>query len=81
MIRLSKREEEVMKILGKKAMSLEEIAKVFYKSDLPFDASNLMGNIVRRIRRKCEFDKKTDWTILDETYEGNTKLFYVGRKK
>ena len=80
MIKLSKNEEIVLRILGDKPLSLEEIADKFYHGDIPFEGTNLVGNFIRRIRRKCEFDPKTLWTIHDEIHEGKTKVFWRGKK-
>lgn len=55
-------EKDVLEILGKKTMTITEIADKFYTrnslgADEPIDANNRVAGIVRRINDKCEYHK------------------------
>lgn len=61
----SEAEKQVLKILGRKKMTITAIAEDFYfDGDIPeiADPNNYIGRVLRRIKRKCEFNK-LDWTI------------------
>jgi len=59
----SDREERIIKILGRKQMTFEEISKELFKGEAaPFDTSISVANSIRRIVMKCCF-RNLDWTI------------------
>ncbi len=62
----SEAEQQVLKILGRKKMTIQDIAEDFYHDGDSHheivDPGNYIANVVRRIKRKCEFFK-LDWTI------------------
>jgi hypothetical protein len=62
----SEREEEIIKIIGKKKMSFEQIAEVLFMfgnvADHPFDKEITVRNSVCRIIKKCEH-YKLNWTL------------------
>lgn len=47
-------ETKVLKILGRKKMTITEIAEAFYEDMIPMDPNNVIGLAIRRINRKCE---------------------------
>jgi hypothetical protein len=59
----SNREEEIIKIIGKKKVTIKIIAgELFENKILPFDWEISVGNSVRRIIEKCEH-YKLPWTL------------------
>lgn len=60
----SEREEQIIKIIGKKALTLQNIASKLYGGPyIPMDAVITVGNSVRRIIKKCEHNK-LKWTLV-----------------
>ena len=47
-------ETKVLKILGRRKMTISEIAAAFYDDKTPMDPNNVIGLAIRRINRKCE---------------------------
>lgn len=78
----STREKEIIKVLGNKKMSIEEITnKVFEGKDKkPFDAKISIGNTIRRIAEKCDFFE-LDWTLIREKQEDSTKYIIYKEKR
>lgn len=60
----SESEAKVLEILGRKKMTINELAAEFYKKK-PVDANNKITTFLRRIKKKCEFHK-APWTIDGE---------------
>jgi len=58
------REQKILDILKDgKSLSFSEISKkLFKKGELPMDANIVVGNTVRRIIKKCDYNK-LDWSI------------------
>ena len=50
----SVREEKILKILGRRKMTYQEIAEKLFDDDKPLDAEIAVGNSIRRIMKKCE---------------------------
>ena len=66
----SEREQNILAILGRKRLSLEDIANELFKENVePFDANILIANSIRRIIKKCSY-YKLDWTLI-KTRSGN----------
>jgi len=60
----SNHEKAVIKILGRKEMSIANISQVFYKDEVrPLNGENYIAGVVRRIESKCEYNG-LDWTIM-----------------
>ena len=60
----SNHEKAVIKILGRKEMTIANIAQVFYKDELrPLNGENYIAGVVRRIKNKCEYNE-LPWTIM-----------------
>lgn len=69
----SEREQKIIKIIGRKKVTLNEISiELFRTGDKPFDTDISVANSVRRIIKKCSFHK-LDWTF--EKSRENKKLF------
>lgn len=59
----SEREKEVIKIIGRKKMTLGSIATELFKGErMPFDSSISVANSVRRIIGKCYYNE-LHWTL------------------
>jgi hypothetical protein len=73
----SPREELILKVLGKKKLTLREIVTEMFADkprEKPFDAEISIGNSIRRIIEKCEFHK-IEWTLSRER-KGNKHLYF-----
>lgn len=64
-------EAKVLKILGRRKMSIKDITAKFYEDlkNEPFNANNFVGLLVRRINSKCEY-YDTDWRLKDDGKTG-----------
>lgn len=60
----SEREQKIIKILGRRPMTLEEISSKLFQGnpDKPFDDKIAVGNSVRRIIAKCKHHN-LEWTL------------------
>jgi hypothetical protein len=67
----SEREQAILKVLGRKKMTLQSIAEeVFmHEYDKPLDPEITIGNSIRRIIRKCDH-YKLDWTLIRKKMGG-----------
>lgn len=72
----SQREEDIIKILGRRKMSLQLIAEELFheSSDKPFDAEISVGNSVRRIRAKC-YHHKLSWVLAKKRVGGRLLIY------
>ncbi len=57
-------ERRVLKILGRKRMTVSRIAERFY-GDVPMNGSIVIASIIRKITLKCE-RSKSPWTLRGE---------------
>lgn len=72
----SSREQEVIKIVGRKKVTLEQIInELFEDKNKPFDTAISVSNTIRRIIKKCEYYK------LNWTYEKTRTLNKLTLKK
>ena len=68
----SEREELVVKIIGKRKLTIKDIAaKFFVHYERPFDAEISIGNHIRRIIKKCKHHE-LNWTLTK--HRVNSKL-------
>lgn len=59
----SEREDEIIKIIGRKGMTIEQIAKELFEGKVKrFDYTISVGNSIRRIIKKCDYHN-LDWTL------------------
>lgn len=59
----SEHERMILKIVGRRKMTVQEISEEFYNSrNLPLEGRNYVAQVIRRIARKCELMKST-WTL------------------
>jgi len=59
----SERENKIIKIIGRKKMTLEQIGKkLFEEGYAPFDSTISVANSVNRIIKKCLY-YELDWTL------------------
>lgn len=65
----SEREEAILKIIGRKKMTLQVIADELFDYDRPLDPEITVGNTIRRIIKKCEYNK-LDWTLIRKRIGG-----------
>jgi len=73
-MRFSPRERLIIKSLGRKKLSIEEITIEVFKNsrDRPIDDKVTIANSIRRIMKKCE-RYKLDWTF-EKLRENNRVL-------
>ena len=74
----SDREEKIIKIIGKKEMTLGDIAQKLFADEMPMDANIKVNNSVNRITTKCTWYKQS-WT-LTKTKENNRIVVKVNNK-
>jgi hypothetical protein len=67
----SPREEAILKILGKKKLTMHDIAEKLFMHLIykPLEPEILVGNSVKRIIKKCNHHK-LDWTLVKEKTGG-----------
>lgn len=67
----SKREEDIIKVIGRKKITLQLIAEDLFADDpyKPFDAEISVGNSVRRIIAKCKHHG-LNWTLIKDRRNG-----------
>lgn len=76
---LSDREKAIVKIIGSKTKTLEEISSELFKNTKkPFDTNICVANSVRRIIKKCDH-YKLDWTLIKN--RENNKLLISKEKR
>lgn len=69
----SERETKVLRIIGTREKSIQQIASDLFKADdMPMDSNILVSNCVNRIIKKCTYNK-LKWT-LDKRRDGNTVI-------
>lgn len=73
----SNRENKIIKIIGRKKITLAEISDDLFEGDSPLDGVILVSSSVRRIIRKCEY-YSLDWTI---TRKRENKKLIIRREK
>lgn len=73
----SPREQEILKVLGRKKMSITEIVDEL-NLDL-FDANNVIAGAVRRINKKCE-TKKLSWFLNGEGSGRNGRTIWKEKR-
>lgn len=59
----SERELAILKIIGRKKVTLQVIVNELFDGKRPLDPEITVGNTVRRIIKKCEYNK-LDWTLI-----------------
>lgn len=73
----SKREEEILKIIGRKKITIKVICEELFvhthPSERPFDAEISVGNSVRRIIEKCDYNR-LNWTLSKGKMKGGKLL-------
>lgn len=67
----SDRESKIIKILGRKKMTLEQISIELFKGskEKPLDTNIIIANSVRRIIKKCLYHNFR-WTIVKRREQG-----------
>lgn len=60
----SERELKIIKIIGRRKLTLAQITMELFQKDKtkPFDSVQVVGNSIRRIIKKCHYHK-LDWTL------------------
>ena len=61
---LTTREKDILKIIGRRQLTIKLIAsELFRRSDnVPFDTAVTVNNSIKRIIKKCKLNK-LDWTL------------------
>jgi hypothetical protein len=59
----SAHEEQVLKIIGRKKITVAEITESFKSEQPHLDTQNYVASVIRRINRKC-VHHKLDWTLV-----------------
>lgn len=75
----SDNEEKVLKILGNKKMSITEITHEFFDGDVPFEGSNRVAGVVRRIESKVN-GSDLSWTLEGEGTGRKGKVIWKKEK-
>lgn len=67
----SNREDKIIKIIGKKQLSINDITTELFKGDInaPFDTHIVVSNSIRRVIKKCAH-YHLDWTLEKQRIEG-----------
>lgn len=60
----SRHENDIIKIIGRKKKTINEITAEFFKEDT-LEGNNYVAGVVRRVVRKCEH-YKLPWSITGE---------------
>ena len=58
----SETEERVLKIIGRKKISISDITKTLYKGERRLTGNNSTAGVIRRINMKCEHHGTT-WSL------------------
>ncbi len=74
----SNREDKIIKIIGKRKLSINDITVELFKDDptAPFDTHIVVSNSIRRVIKKCEHYKNT-WTLVKERADGEVYVSKV----
>lgn len=76
----SEHENMILKILGRRKMSIQEISDSFYHSrEVPLASRNYVALVIRRIEAKCEKDKLS-WTIRGKGIGRGGKTVWRGKR-
>jgi len=76
----SEHENLVLKILGKRRMTIEEISEEFYHSrQLPSESRNYVAGVIRRIERKCD-RLKLEWTLHGKGVGRGGRTIWRGKR-
>ena len=60
----SESEESILKIIGRRKMTIAEITEEYFAYVEPrLDDNNYVGSVIRRIKKKCDFHK-LPWTLV-----------------
>ena len=75
-------QEKILDILGKKEMTIQDIAKEVYKGskDKPLSPNNSIVSAISYINLKC-YKNKLDWRIEDEGSGRKGKTVYIKKVK
>lgn len=76
----SEHEKMVLKILGRRKLTVQEISDSFYHSrEVPLASRNYVGLVLRRIEAKCE-KFKLKWTVHGEGSGRHGKTVWRGKR-
>lgn len=70
----SEREEKIIKILGKKSLTIKEISHKLFDTNAPLNAEILVANNVRTIIKKCKF-YKLSWCLYKDNSKSRLIIF------
>lgn len=75
-------QEKILEILGKKEMTIQDIAKEVYKGskDKPLSPNNSIVSAISYINLKC-YKNKLDWIIEGEGSGRKGKTVYIKKVK
>ena len=80
MNRFSSREKAIIKVIGRRQLTIAEISEEVYKDDQftkPLDPEITISNYIRRIIKKCEY-YELNWTLYKKR-KNNKLLIKKGR--
>ena len=69
----SERESAIIKIIGKKSVTVEDISNQLFKLGAPLDSGVLITNSIRRIIKKCQHHE-LEWTLSKDRSKGKMTL-------
>lgn len=77
----NKSEMKVIKMINAhKQITIKELTQKFYKGRIPMEANNYVAQVVRRINRKCEYNK-LGWTIDGQGAGRQGRTIWVASRK
>jgi hypothetical protein len=83
MLQFSEHEKMILKILGRRKMTVQKISEEFYLSrggGVPLSARNYVNMVIRRIAAKCEIHN-ANWTIKGKGGGRGGKVVWRGLKR
>lgn len=76
----SEHERMVLKIMGRRKLTIQEISDTFYHSqEVPLASRNYVALIIRRIEAKC-VKEKLPWTIQSKGLGRGGKTVWRGKR-
>ena len=81
MLKFSEHEKMILKILGRRKMTVKELSEEFYSSrQVELASRNYVNMIIRRIAAKCEIHQ-VNWTIKGKGGGRHGKTVWRGLKR
>lgn len=80
MFSFSEHEKMILKVLGRRKMSIQELSDCFYHSqEVELPERNYVAGVIRRINAKCEREK-LPWTLLGKGAGRGGRKIWRGKR-